>query len=231
MTRMATAERGSAYLLAMTVLIVLTGLGIVLSGIGLTERRLASADGEYLEAVNAANSGLAIATARLLAGEEPEELEIVLAISRWIGSIRTDRVTIAQPTLLAVVLCRACDSEGGEWARVSYRVAASGQREVWRLSSSSAGSRVLARAAVGATVTLQPWPAPGAAPSSPGGDAGLCAPEAYARAHERLTRELYTPGCRFASTAFDVRTADASTGAICSIRLPVCVLLTDWHSP
>lgn len=229
--RRAAAERGGAYLLALTALLVLTGVGIVLSGIALVERRLGSADQDRLQALNAAESGLALATARLLSGGGEGELEVVFGARRSAGLARASRVRVEAPRFVGAAPCESCDPSGGAVGRVSYALTALGERIVWRPSLSPEAPRSVARVSVAATLTLQPWPVPGSARPVPevGRPAPGCGPQVRARLLERLARELNPPACRYAPGVFAVRSRDAESGAVCTVGVPVCALLTDWR--
>ncbi len=224
------AERGGAYLLALTALLALTGLGIALSGIALIERRLGSADERRQQALNAADSGLALATARLLAGGGSDPLQVVFGAGRTAAMARASRVRVEPPLLVAAAPCASCDPAAGGVDRVSYALAALGEQIVWPGHLSPDDPRPTARASVEAIVTLQPWPIPGS-PEPPGAAAGgpACDPEARARALERLRGELHPPGCRFGPASLAVRALDAESGSSCGVTVPVCVLLSGWR--
>lgn len=221
-------ERGGAYLLALTALLVLTGVGIALSGIALLERRLGTADQEQLQALNAADSGLALAAARLLAGAGSDELELVFGTTRAAGVVRSSRVRVRAPVLVAASPCASCDPAVG---RVSYALAALGERVLWPGRSSRFVPRAVARVAVEATLTLQPWPIPGSPSPARGGPAigPPCAPETRARLRAQLVGELNPTACSFGPGPLAVRVRDAESGSTCVVRIPVCALLTGWR--
>lgn len=227
--RKPSAGIGSAYLLAIAVLLVLTGLGIVLSEIAGLERRLGSVDQDHIQALNAADSGLALATGRLLAGEEIEELEVVFGMSRSTGPVRFSRVKASAPELIAVAPGEFCNSETCEWGRVSYAISATGERLVQTSHASAGAARTVARVAVEAVVTLQPWPVLDLELSTGSGPGGApCDLDVRERLYETLARELHPPGCGFGARPLEIRALDSDSGSICAVELPVCVLMTHW---
>ncbi len=218
-------QRGSAYLLALAVILVLTGLGIVISEMALSERRLGTVDHETLQALNAAESGLALAAARLLAGAEPEELDLSFGLTRLEDWTRSSRAQVEAPVEIAREPCSLCEP-AGEWTRASYEISTVGLRQL----EHPAGVRTLARTAVRAVLTVQPWPAPGtvAALGDASDGAPACPQEVRVQLAEALAAELHPAGCRFGAGAFSIGATDAETGRSCWLWVPVCLLVTDW---
>ncbi len=220
-------ERGGAYLLALAVVVVLSGLGIVLSETAASERRLGAADRDRVQALNAAESGLALATAGLLAGQSPVTGGVEFGTVRSSGAVRSSRALADEPVVRAVGRCETCAAPSESPGRVSYALSAEGEVVLRGRGEVERPARIIARAGVEALVTLQPWPRPG---SSAGSEAGgpPCSPEQRRRVYDVLARELHPEACRFAPLRLAVEGLDGETRRVCRVLLPVCVLLTDW---
>ncbi len=226
------AQRGGAYLLALTALLALTGLGIAISRIASTERRLGRALESRLQALAAAESGLAIAIAGLLEGRPVEHPGIELGPAQP-GPVRAiRRIEVELPTLLSIVPCTTCGAEESRVARVSYRLGAIGERLLSATSDPAGRERRVARVALEAVVTLQPWPSPGAIDDDPEDavpDPRCADDDVVARLTARLTAELNPSRCRFAGRTLPVSALDPESGAVCAIEVPVCVVVSDWR--
>jgi hypothetical protein len=225
-------EIGSAYLLALTALLALTGLGIVLSGVCTTERRLGTAVASRQHALVAADSGLEIAIAGLLEGRAPDYLEIEVEQEQFGAITAASRVAISPPALLSVLACGACDVEAGGVARVSYRIEAIGERLVRSRADEVDAERSIARVELEAVATLQPWPVPGPPAGDPEdswSDPRCGNEEVIARLVARLTAELNPGSCRLAGRELAVPGVDLESGAVCEIDVPVCVLVSEWR--
>ncbi len=224
-SRTASRERGAAYLLALLSLLALTGLGISLSRIASTERRLGWGYESRHQALRAAESALAMSEASLVAGRPP--VASAVELSRTVRS-RVSQVGLASweaPLLLGADRCYACAADTPLKSR--YRLAAVGERQVIDSKASPGDERMHSRVELEAIVTLQPWPPPTTRASSRD---GRCLNEIVInRIASELLAELNPPECRPTGLETAVAGVDPGTQAACAIPVQVCAIRTDWR--
>lgn len=217
-------SRGSAYVLVLGCLVVLTTLGMALVRVGQSERKMGESEYFGQQALNAAESGLAVATARLLAGLGALEVGVAFG-SETVGSSRREsRFELEAPEALSFRQCHACLESVDQLGKADYRLASAGEFVVLDVE----GLRVkrLGRATVSATLTLQPWPVAGGEETIA---SDTCALDVLERAREHVEAELHPPGCRWSSLVTAVSAVDPVTGSACTVRLATCVLVGDWR--
>lgn len=217
-------SRGSAYVLVLGCLVVLSTIGLALVRVGQTERQMGESEYFRQQALNAAESGLAVATAQLLAGLEAPEARVDFGAETVGSSLRESRFELEPPEPLGMRRCHSCLETVDELGKAEYRLASAGELVVRDVE----GLRVkrLARATVSATLTIQPWPVAGG--EGPVGS-DTCALDVLERARQHVEAELHPQGCRWSSRETTVTAVDPVTGSACTVRLATCVLISDWR--
>ncbi len=163
------SEAGSAFVVTLMVLFVMTTLGLSLVLFSQTELILSSNERTQERIFYAAESGLAIGTARLLyqgrhdpiAITIPERPEATGNRGRYDDEVRVTRVAVTNSAP-----CDYCMSEnGGPKFRVITHALAS---RATRFSFDATDTRMpTARSTVSSMIELQPWPGSGEAFATP----------------------------------------------------------------
>lgn len=155
-------QRGSAYLLALVALVLLTGLGLAVSQMAQTERLLGGGEAALADALAGAESGLELAATRMVLAESAAPLELLM--NRRTASAGTEsavRVTASAPVAARLHPCNLCElnpaDEGARIYRVEYVVEAGGERIVWRAGGEADEGERRAVRAVDGMFALQPW--------------------------------------------------------------------------
>jgi hypothetical protein len=166
-SRTAHGRRGSALLLALVVLLTVTMLGLSLTLVTDMERRLGANQRGLEQALWAAESGLALAAARVLTANDLGAVAVDLGPALGTpGSGRgllRNRAEVASVRPLLSAPCGLCQingagsySEGGGMHRVHLAIEGVGSR----VALSGDSTPVLRRVEV--TLDLEPWVLPGA---------------------------------------------------------------------
>lgn len=155
------AEAGSAYLVAILALVVLTIAGLSLALITQTEMQIGANEKSIERAFYAADTGIGLATARTLVTRRPAWSEIYTIQDPEGQRLRLEhRIDVSPFFPIGFSPCNLCDiNNAGEYGAVNYH-------RVNHAVSSVAIRRVpgaegpLAERAVGAMVEFQPWEFP-----------------------------------------------------------------------
>ena len=211
-------------------LLVVTGVGLVLSQVATMERRLGRNEAHRLQALAAAESGLALVVAGILDGEPAGALEMTYGM---VQTVRADRVAVVEvdaPEIVSVSACSLCDPDSSApLSKVTYRVGSAGEVRAFAANAPEGEGRRLARVSVEARVTFLPWLADGGEVSSPTEGGEVCEGDAGLRARLALEQELAPPGCRPSSLSVLTSARDPLTGVSCAVSMSVCVLTTGWR--
>ena len=155
------SEAGSAYLVAILALVVLTIAGISLALITQTEMQIGANEKMIERSFYAADSGVALATARILVTRRPAWSEIYEIRDPEGYGLRLEHQVDVSPFLpIGFSPCNLCDvNNAGEYGakkyhRANHAVASTAIRRV------PGGETPLAERAVGAMVEFQPWELP-----------------------------------------------------------------------
>lgn len=155
-------EAGSAYLVTLLVLLVLSILGLSLSVIGQTELQIGSNEMTSNRVFYAADAGVGMSVARVMY-RPPDfssftfrmEDEAVAESPIVLGSV----VDVSPIVPISHEPCHLCQiNEGAEFFQVNHILAAAATRRGWRKGSDPTPSdRPLGRETVSASVQIQPW--------------------------------------------------------------------------
>ncbi len=155
------SEAGSAYLVAILALVVLTIAGLALALITQTEMQIGANEKSIERAFYAADTGIAVATARTLVTRRPAWSEIYEIRDPEGSGLRLEhRMEVSPFFPIGFSPCNLCDiNNAGQYGatnyhRVNHAVASTAIRRV------PGTEAPLAERAVGAMVEFQPWQFP-----------------------------------------------------------------------
>jgi hypothetical protein len=177
------SEAGSAYVITLLALVVLTIMALSLALVTQTEVQVGSNERTVSRMFYAADSGLGVAVAEaLLVNNNPDNPTVpgprtVLLNKVSVGagsSLSTnvaDRVTISAFVPIQFVRCDLCQSEEGKqkfW-RVNHAVSATAERIAWTGSGDPpANATLLGQKTLSGMFQFEPWPLdPGQIPEDP----------------------------------------------------------------
>ena len=153
-------QQGTAYLLTLIALVVLTTVGLSLSLITQTERQLGVNERLAQRVFYAANSGTAAATARVLAQNNANAMTLIHNRSDGPGNTEyaeRERTSRFHPILASP--CNFCEiNQGSQFYDVNHAVTATAERIGWSGGGQPpADAPAFARKTVTTMVALQPW--------------------------------------------------------------------------
>jgi len=167
------SEAGSAYVITLLALVVLTILALSLALVTQTEVQVGSNERTVSRMFYSADSGLGVAVAEaLLVNNNPDNptvpgprVVILNKVSVGAGSSLStniaDRVTISAFVPIQYVRCDLCQSEEGKqkfW-RVNHAVSATAERIAWSGSGAPpAAATLLGQKTLSGMFQFEPWP-------------------------------------------------------------------------
>lgn len=155
-------EKGSAYLITMMVLIVMTIIGLSLSLVTQTEMQLGATEKMLQETFYAADSGVAVGIARALTRNEQDPFSYRMNQEDRDNNFHlVNRINVSPFQAILNMPCNFCEinSNDNPYANVNHAVTAFSERLGWVGASSPvpADAQVRARRSVSVMVELQPW--------------------------------------------------------------------------
>lgn len=170
-------ETGSAYIVVLLALVVLTIIGLALVMITGTEAQVGANERTVTRTFYASDSGVAIAAAKALASGRYTGSTIMLNETA-VGNLRVaDRVEVANLVTTLAVPCDWCpynDDGVPEFWKVHEAATATAERVAWTGAGlPPTNAKVLSHKTTSAMFELQPWPAP--PPESMPNDAAILA--------------------------------------------------------
>jgi hypothetical protein len=172
------SEAGSAYIVTLLALVVLTILALALTMVTQTEVQVGANEKTINRTFYAADSGLGVAAAEALTNARYDGLTVILN-QRSLGisgnsQNSADRVTISSFVPILLVRCNWCPAnESGlpKFWNVQHAVTATAERIAWTGSGNPpADATLLGQKTLSATFSFQPWTTP-PVESLPEGDA------------------------------------------------------------
>ena len=159
--RGASRERGSAYIISLMAMVVLMIIGLSLSVITQTEMQISANEKAIEQTFYAADSGVAIGTARALtrSGQDPFTFRMNQE-DRAQNFHLANRVNVSPFLAIQVSACALCEINQGPQRKqlVNHAVSAQSERITWTGSGPPPGNpNVVARRSVSLMVELQPW--------------------------------------------------------------------------
>jgi hypothetical protein len=166
------SEAGSAYVITLLALVVLTILALSLALVTQTEVQVGANEKTVNRSFYAADSGVGIAVAEVLANHDYSGRTVILnRVSVVAGTNVADRVTISPAILINQYPCNWCpQNQGGQQFYVTtYAVTSTAQRISWGGSGDPpADATVLGQKSLSAMIEVQPWKPPtDAVPTDP----------------------------------------------------------------
>jgi hypothetical protein len=155
------SEAGSAYVITLLALVVLTILALSLALVTQTEVQVGANEKTVNRTFYAADSGLGISVAEILANHDYGGKTVILnKVSVGAGTNVADRVTISPVVQINQYPCNWCpQNQGGQQFFVTtYAVSSSAQRIAWGDSGDPpADAKVLGQKTVRGMIEVQPW--------------------------------------------------------------------------
>lgn len=168
-------ESGSAYIVVLLVLVVLTILGLSLALVTQTERQIGTSEKTIQRVFSSAESGVALAVAKALVLPDHRGMRLELRESRDRLDGTPDPSLAAQALLLrhdveTSVLrpildapCNLCQINSGGGAELPFKeinhsLVSTATRRGWPQGGDPANAGVLGRQQISLMVELQPWP-------------------------------------------------------------------------
>lgn len=154
------SQTGSAYVLTLMVLVILTLAGMSLALITQTERQLGSNERSMQTTFYAADSGIALGTARTLALNEQSSFEVVLdKYEPNDDTALANRIQISPFQQILPMPCNYCEiNQGSQYYNVNHAVNSTAERVVWDGTGLPPDNAVVVgRSSVGSMVEIQPW--------------------------------------------------------------------------
>lgn len=159
------AQRGSAYLLTLMAIVVLTIAGLSASLITQTEQQLSANERTMQESFYAADSGMAVATAKGLWRNDTAPVTFLMnrrqrAGNLWVAS----RVTVSELAQISEpVPCNLCEiNQGSGFYAINHAVTTFAERLTWHGDAAPpSDAPVMGRRKLGKMIELQPWQSEG----------------------------------------------------------------------
>ena len=153
-------QRGSAYILTLLTLVILTIVGLSLSVVTQTERQLGANEQITQRVFYAANSGTAMATANVLSRNSHDPLTFILnRETRYLTTNVAERVETSRFHPILPSPCNFCEiNQGSQFFDVNHAITAQADRVGWTgVGQPPDDARLLGRKTVGQMVAIQPW--------------------------------------------------------------------------
>jgi hypothetical protein len=155
-------ESGSAYIAALLALVVLSILGLSLIFVTQTELELGSNERTINRTFYAADSGLAVAAARVLTTRAYEPFSYIQNRIRIGDQVVADRVEVTLAAPIAKAPCDWCpvnDDGVPKFYKVNHALTATASRVGWdsSLASPPADAKVYSRSELAVMFEFQPW--------------------------------------------------------------------------
>ena len=153
-------QNGSAYILTLLTLVILTIVGLSLALVTQTERQLGANEQIIQRVFYAANSGTAMATANLLSRNSHEPVSFILnKETRYLTTNVADRVETSRFHPILSSPCNFCEiNQGSQFFDVNHAITSQADRVGWAGSGAPPeDARRLGSKTVGEMVAIQPW--------------------------------------------------------------------------
>jgi Tfp pilus assembly protein PilX len=155
------SEAGSAYLIALMALVVLTIVGLSLALITQTEMQIGANEKSIERSFYAADSGIALATARTLVTRRPAWSEVYTIQDPAGYGLRLEHEVDVSPFFpIGVAPCNLCDvNNAGEYGSTNYHRANHAVTAV-AIRHVPGSTKPISERALTAMVEFQPWTLP-----------------------------------------------------------------------
>lgn len=157
--RRATAREGSAYIVVLLVLAVLTVIGLALAMVAQTEMQIGSNERIATRTLYAADAGVGIAAARVLVNNDHTATTVVLPDGTTAGALNTgQRVELSPFHPILDAPCNLCSiNQGQDFLEVNHAVAVTSSRIFWRGDEPGDDAPQQSRKTLGVMIEIQPW--------------------------------------------------------------------------
>ncbi len=154
------AERGSAYVVALLVLLVLSLLGLSLMMVTQIEMQLGTSERVTTRTLYSADSGIGVAAARVLVNNDHTATTVVLRDRPTGGALNAaHRVELSPFHPILDAPCNLCAiNQGQDYLEVNHAVAVTSTRVLWSGSGDPGDDAPQqAQKTLGVMIELQPW--------------------------------------------------------------------------
>lgn len=159
------AQRGSAYLLTLMAIVVLTIAGLSASLVTQTEQQLSANERTMQESFYAADSGMAVATAKGLWRNDTSPVSFLMNRRQRSGNLWVaSRVTVSEMMQISEpVPCNLCEvNQGSSFYAINHAVTTFAERLTWHGEATPpSDAPVMGRRKLGKMIELQPWQSEG----------------------------------------------------------------------
>lgn len=149
-------ESGSAYVVVLIALLLLSIMALTLAMVTRTEALLGNNERNAARTLAAADMGVNVAVAKALVipDNRPFRMSVADPVGPGAGVLVRQEIAVTPLTPLRVGPCDLCMvNQGSEFFRVDHSV----EVEVERLAAAGPGNRVLSRSGVSTMIDFQPW--------------------------------------------------------------------------
>lgn len=160
-------EAGSAYVITLLALVVLTILALALAFVTGTEVQVATNERNLNRTFYAADAGIQVAAGQALVSGNYGPNLLVMNETMVGNSHVADRVEIAPMAPILLVRCDWCpaNEDGPEFWRANHATTATAQRIAWNGNWNGeapipAAAQLLGQKTISAMLEFQPWPTP-----------------------------------------------------------------------
>jgi Tfp pilus assembly protein PilX len=162
MRRVATSpQAGSAYLIVLLVLVVLTIVGLSLVAITQTEMQIGSNERVTNRTFYSADAGIGVATARVLVTQDHSARSFLLPDSDSPAAVKLGETVSVSPFYpILDAPCNLCTiNQGNDYYQINHALTVRAARRSWGVSEDgpSATSPQLSQQTVAVMIELQPW--------------------------------------------------------------------------
>lgn len=157
-------EQGSAYVVTLLVLLVLSILGLSLALITRTERQVGANERTLNRTLYAADAGIGVAAAEALTSGNYMAPPFLFNHRRVLGNLDVaDQVTVTRFVVISYGPCNWCpmneDAGNPPFQRYDHAINSTARRVIWNGTQPAppAGARVQARKTLGEMLSFEPW--------------------------------------------------------------------------
>lgn len=152
-------EAGSAYLVVLLALVVLTIVGLSLVTVTQTEMQIGSAERLTNRVFYAADAGVGVATARVLVTNDHRPKTFTLQDVALAGTMNVGETVAVSPFFpILDAPCNMCTiNQGSDFYEINHLLKVTATRKGWSGTGPDADSPQLAQRRVSVMIELQPW--------------------------------------------------------------------------
>lgn len=153
------AREGSAYIVVLLVLAVLTVIGLALVMVAQTEMQIGTNERVATRTLYAADAGIGVAVARVLVNNDHTATTVVLREGVTAGALNAgQRLELSPFHPILDAPCNLCSiNQGQDFLEVNHAVAVTSSRVFWRGDEPGDDAPRQASKTLGVMIEIQPW--------------------------------------------------------------------------